>query len=160
MSVHTALEELARFRAHHKRASQEVFEKGILVLQRNGHKKTGDEGLPYQSPELIHLLTSLTGWDFLEQLALAAIDIGRLDVADVRIVSGWSVWTQLNTCRISGVWNSCQVNFLAPPESIVSQESGWKPQSRLRQPSNITGTCLKRILQTPSVLLLVLTRDD
>lgn len=89
MSVHAALEELGRFRAHHKRASQEVFEKGILVLQRNGHKKTGDEGLSYQSPSRsIHLLTSLTGWDFLEQLALAAIDIGRLDVADVRIVSG------------------------------------------------------------------------
>ena len=88
MSVHAALEELGRFRAHHTRASQEVFEKGNLVLQKNGHKKTGDEGLSYQSPKSIHLLTSLTGWDFLEQLALAAIDIGRLDVADVRIVSG------------------------------------------------------------------------
>ncbi|KIM54070.1 hypothetical protein SCLCIDRAFT_137544 [Scleroderma citrinum Foug A] len=65
MSVHAALEELGRFRAHHTRVSQEVFEKGSLVLQKNGHKKTGDEG-----------------WDFLEQLALAAIDIGRLDVAD------------------------------------------------------------------------------
>lgn len=65
MSVHSALEELARYRARNKRASQEVFEEGTLILQKNGHKKMGDEV-----------------WDFLEQLALAAIDVGRLEVAD------------------------------------------------------------------------------
>ncbi|KAI6132904.1 TPR-like protein [Pisolithus croceorrhizus] len=65
MSVHSALEELARYRVQNRRASQEVFEKGTYVLQKNGHSKMGDEV-----------------WDFLEQLALAAIDVGRLDVAD------------------------------------------------------------------------------
>ncbi|KAG6336660.1 hypothetical protein ID866_2441 [Astraeus odoratus] len=65
MSVHSALQELARYRSQNKRASQETLEKGILVLKKNGHKKMGDES-----------------WDLLEQLALAAIDVGRLDVAD------------------------------------------------------------------------------
>ncbi|KAL4076756.1 hypothetical protein V8B97DRAFT_2016059 [Scleroderma yunnanense] len=60
-----SVQELAQFRAQHKRASQEVFEKGIVIFQKNGHKRMGDEG-----------------WDFLEQLALAAIETGRLDVAD------------------------------------------------------------------------------
>ena len=119
MSIHAALEELARFRAHHTRASQEVFDKGISALQKNGHKKMGDEGVSCKSPKLIYVLTrSLAGWDFLEQLALAAVDIGRLDVADVRFTSDKSVWT-LNTFATSGVWNNCQANFLAPPESNV-----------------------------------------
>lgn len=61
----SALEELAKYRVQNRRASQEVFEKGTSVLQKNGHSKMGDEV-----------------WDFLEQLALAAIDVGRLDVAD------------------------------------------------------------------------------
>ncbi|KAI6041501.1 TPR-like protein [Pisolithus marmoratus] len=65
MSVHSALQELARYRAQNKRASQEVFEKGTLILQKNAHRKMGDEV-----------------WDFLEQLVLAAVDVGRLDVAD------------------------------------------------------------------------------
>lgn len=65
MSVHSALEELAKYRVQNRRASQEVFEKGTSVLQKNGYSKMGDEV-----------------WDFLEQLALAAIDVGRLDVAD------------------------------------------------------------------------------
>ncbi|EGO01303.1 hypothetical protein SERLA73DRAFT_179463 [Serpula lacrymans var. lacrymans S7.3] len=59
------MEQLATYRSQNTRASQETFEKGYLILQKNGHKNMGDDG-----------------WDFLEQLTLAAIDVGRTDVAD------------------------------------------------------------------------------
>ncbi|KAF9232638.1 TPR-like protein [Melanogaster broomeanus] len=65
MSLQSALEQLATYRSQNTRASQDIFEKGTLVLQKNGLKKMGDDS-----------------WAFLEQLTLAAIDVGRLDVAD------------------------------------------------------------------------------
>jgi len=65
MSVQSALDQLTTYRAQNTRASQDIFEKGALILQKNALHKMGDEG-----------------WVFLEQLALAAIDVGRLDVAD------------------------------------------------------------------------------
>ncbi|KAI9567671.1 TPR-like protein [Boletus coccyginus] len=65
MSVRSALDQLATYRAQNARASQDIFEKGALILQKNVLHKMGDES-----------------WAFLEQLALAAIDVGRLDVAD------------------------------------------------------------------------------
>ncbi|KAH7883071.1 TPR-like protein [Phlebopus sp. FC_14] len=65
MSLKVTLEQLATYRSQGTRASQEIFEKGTSVLQKNGLKKMGDEV-----------------WGFLEQLALAAIDVGRLDTAD------------------------------------------------------------------------------
>ncbi|KAH7922113.1 TPR-like protein [Leucogyrophana mollusca] len=65
MSVASALSQLANYRVHNTRASQRTFEKGYQILQKNAHKNLGDDS-----------------WAFLEQLALASIDIGRLDVAD------------------------------------------------------------------------------
>ncbi|KAJ7594248.1 hypothetical protein C8J56DRAFT_926280 [Mycena floridula] len=65
MSLATALQTLANYRSHNTRASQDTVEKGLLVLQANEVPRLGDEG-----------------WAFLEQLALAALDVGRLDVAD------------------------------------------------------------------------------
>jgi len=59
------LEDLARWRTTGTRASEEVVEKGIIVLEKGGLKKMGDDA-----------------WSFLEQLALASLDIGRLDIAD------------------------------------------------------------------------------
>ncbi|KAG6380339.1 TPR-like protein [Boletus reticuloceps] len=67
MNVQAALDQLATYRSQNTRASQDIFEKGALVLEKNVVHKMGDEC-----------------WGFLEQLALAAIDVGRLDVADVR----------------------------------------------------------------------------
>ncbi|KAF8719201.1 hypothetical protein AX14_011335 [Amanita brunnescens Koide BX004] len=66
MSLSAALETLANYRANNIRASQETFDKGSIILKSNGISRLGDDS-----------------WAFLEQLALAAIDIGRLDVADV-----------------------------------------------------------------------------
>ncbi|KAL1748281.1 hypothetical protein HDZ31DRAFT_60474 [Schizophyllum fasciatum] len=60
-----ALQTLATYRARHARASQDVFEKGFHVLEQRSLQKLGDEA-----------------WPFLEQFALAALDIGRTDVAD------------------------------------------------------------------------------
>ncbi|KII91761.1 hypothetical protein PLICRDRAFT_136209 [Plicaturopsis crispa FD-325 SS-3] len=60
-----ALQRLATYRVQNSRASQEIFEKGVVVLKSNVANKMGDDG-----------------WAFLEQLALASIDIGRIDIAD------------------------------------------------------------------------------
>ncbi|PPQ95542.1 hypothetical protein CVT26_008567 [Gymnopilus dilepis] len=65
MSLPSALQKLASYRKNNTRASQETFKEGLVVLNAGGTNKLGDEG-----------------WAFLEQLALAAIDVGRLDVAD------------------------------------------------------------------------------
>jgi len=85
MSLQSALEKLASFRINNTRASQETFEKGLIVLKSGKSTKLGDDG-EETNPYLLN--TSLTlplhsGWAFLEQLCLASIDIGRLDVADV-----------------------------------------------------------------------------
>ncbi|PFH51196.1 hypothetical protein AMATHDRAFT_75155 [Amanita thiersii Skay4041] len=64
-SVAHALETLARYRANNTRASQETFLKGAELLKSGAAAKLNDEG-----------------WAFIEQLMLASIDIGRLDVAD------------------------------------------------------------------------------
>ncbi|KAF8065096.1 hypothetical protein FPV67DRAFT_1562936 [Lyophyllum atratum] len=65
MSLSIALARLATYRTHNTRASQETFEQGCSVLKSGSTTKLGDEG-----------------WAFLEQLALASIDVGRLDIAD------------------------------------------------------------------------------
>ena len=85
MSLQSALEKLASFRANNTRESHETFEKGLFVLNSGKTTKLGDDG------EEIHFRSRYTspiyflqpGWAFLEQLSLAAIDIGRLDMADV-----------------------------------------------------------------------------
>ncbi|KAG2035976.1 hypothetical protein BDR03DRAFT_474723 [Suillus americanus] len=69
MSLQSALERLATYRANNTRASQDIFRNGLLVLQKSSFKKLGDDGVP-------------AGWTSLEQLALASIDVGRLDIAD------------------------------------------------------------------------------
>jgi tetratricopeptide (TPR) repeat protein len=65
MSLATALSTLANYRSHNTRASQDIFDKGSVVLKSGGASRLGDNW-----------------WDFLEQLALASIDVGRLEVAD------------------------------------------------------------------------------
>ncbi|KAJ7701759.1 TPR-like protein [Mycena rosella] len=63
MSLSSALEKLATFRANNTRASQETFQAASVILK--SAQKLGDDG-----------------WAVLEQLFLASVDIGRLDVAD------------------------------------------------------------------------------
>ncbi|TFK31869.1 hypothetical protein BDQ12DRAFT_659923 [Crucibulum laeve] len=65
MSLSSALQQLASYRANNTRASQETFKKGVTILKSRNAPNLGEDG-----------------WAFLEQLALASIDIGRLDVAD------------------------------------------------------------------------------
>ncbi|ESK83293.1 tetratricopeptide repeat protein 35 [Moniliophthora roreri MCA 2997] len=65
-SLPEALKTLAEYRTHNTRASQDILEKGATILKSgNANSKLGDEV-----------------WPFLEQLFLAAIDVGKLDVAD------------------------------------------------------------------------------
>jgi len=61
----TALEKLATWRARGTRASEQVVKHGITVLESGGFRRMGDDA-----------------WGFLEQLTLASLDIGRLDIAD------------------------------------------------------------------------------
>ncbi|KAJ7757043.1 hypothetical protein B0H16DRAFT_1537845 [Mycena metata] len=63
MSLSSSLEKLATFRTNNTRASQETFQNASVILKTA--KQLGDDG-----------------WAVLEQLFLASIDIGRLDVAD------------------------------------------------------------------------------
>ncbi|KAG5219832.1 trifunctional dihydropteroate synthetase [Salix suchowensis] len=85
MSVAASLQKLANFRVHNTRASQETLNEGSVILKSSGAGKLGDDGT--FSRQLRCRLTHIDcrlAWAFLEQLALAAIDVGRLDVADVR----------------------------------------------------------------------------
>lgn len=83
-----ALEQLATWRVRGTRASEQVVQQGIIVLENDGLKKIGDDGVSEASAStcLVFSLhgSSLVAWGFLEQLALASMDIGRLDIADVR----------------------------------------------------------------------------
>ncbi|KAF8208337.1 TPR-like protein [Mycena galopus ATCC 62051] len=63
MSLASALEKLATFRANNSRASQETFKNATIILKSS--QRLGDDG-----------------WAVLEQVFLASVDIGRVDVAD------------------------------------------------------------------------------
>jgi len=45
MSLSSALEVLANYRTNNTRASQDIFEKGIVVLKAGEAAKLGDEGV-------------------------------------------------------------------------------------------------------------------
>ncbi|KAJ3840945.1 hypothetical protein F5878DRAFT_532671 [Lentinula raphanica] len=64
-SLPSALQTLANYRIHNTRASHEVVEKGKVLLNSNGTSRLGDDA-----------------WAFLEQLALAAIDVANYEIAD------------------------------------------------------------------------------
>ena len=84
MSVASASTTLTTYRPKNTRKSQETFEKGLVLLKSGKHSKLGDEGKPI--PRIVPLNSYLlfhSEWAFLEQLALAAIDLGKLKVADV-----------------------------------------------------------------------------
>ena len=63
----SALEKLSKYRAQSSRQSQEVVDAGVLLLAKKSVRNPDAE---------------TCAW--LEQLALAAIDVGKLDIADVR----------------------------------------------------------------------------
>jgi len=65
MDLAHALHRLATYRAHNTRKSQQTFNAGVTILKSYPNKHLGDDG-----------------WTFLEQLALAALDVGRIEVAD------------------------------------------------------------------------------
>ncbi|TFY63734.1 hypothetical protein EVG20_g6193 [Dentipellis fragilis] len=84
MDLSTALERLANYRTRNSRASQEIFESGVVVFRNDALHQLGDD-----SASLFHACSAryidrlvTKGWAFLEQLTLAAIDVGRLDVAE------------------------------------------------------------------------------
>lgn len=85
MSLQTALQELSSFRRNNVRKSQETFKKGVVVLKSGASTKLGEEG-GLKTNKILHvtqIVSTRAGWAFLEQLALASLDIGRIDIADV-----------------------------------------------------------------------------
>ncbi|KAI0032074.1 TPR-like protein [Vararia minispora EC-137] len=64
MSPSSSLEKLANYRSRNTRDSRDTFETAFMLYERQGLGRLGDEK-----------------WPFLEQLALAAVDVGRTDVA-------------------------------------------------------------------------------
>ncbi|KAN0109533.1 hypothetical protein V8E52_009176 [Russula decolorans] len=65
MELASALQQLSNYSAKNTRASRQIFESGVVVFRNNALHKLGDDS-----------------WQFLESLALAAIDVGRIDVAE------------------------------------------------------------------------------
>ncbi|GJJ14713.1 hypothetical protein Clacol_008980 [Clathrus columnatus] len=61
----SSIEKLATWRARGTRVSEQIVQQGVMMLENGGLRKMGDEA-----------------WSFLEQLALASMDIGRLELAD------------------------------------------------------------------------------
>ncbi|KAH9968059.1 TPR-like protein [Russula dissimulans] len=65
MDVASALEQVAKHTTANTRASRQIFESGVVVLRNNVQHRLGNDV-----------------WKFYESLALASIDIGRIDVAE------------------------------------------------------------------------------
>lgn len=73
-------EELREWRLKGVRSSQDVIEAGEAILQsRSGFKSLKDEGKTYRKAVL-----SSAAWPLLEQLAFAALDCGKIELAHVR----------------------------------------------------------------------------
>ncbi|KAI0275710.1 hypothetical protein BGY98DRAFT_40716 [Russula aff. rugulosa BPL654] len=65
MELASALQRLSDYSTKNTRASRQIFENGVVIFRNNALHKLGDDS-----------------WQFLETLALAAIDVGRIDVAE------------------------------------------------------------------------------
>jgi len=65
MDLPSALQQLANYRTKNSHASREIFESGVVVFRNDALHKLGDDS-----------------WQFLESLALAAVDVGRIDVTE------------------------------------------------------------------------------
>jgi hypothetical protein len=81
----SALQQLSNYSTKNTRASRQIFESGVVLFRNNALDKLGDDSAYCNhSHPRTHLITPfLPGWKFLESLALAAIDVGRIDVAEV-----------------------------------------------------------------------------
>jgi len=97
MDTAEAIQRLANYSKRNCRASREIFEAGILI-RNDASRKLGDDSARPLSLHTFRSLSalypplhsiarsadhSISGWQFLESLALASIDVGRIDVAEV-----------------------------------------------------------------------------
>ena len=92
MELANALQRLSEYSNKNTRASRQIFENGVVIFRNNALHKLGDDSAccnlsPAQHrnpPDPLHFREfHFTGWQFLESLALAAVDVGRIDVAEV-----------------------------------------------------------------------------
>ena len=89
MSLSSSLQKLAAYRTNNSRASFETFQHGAALLKA-GTAPTGDDGEGSEAFG-VDCADVWAGWAFLEQLALAAIDLDRLEIADVRPLFLWKL---------------------------------------------------------------------
>jgi hypothetical protein len=85
MDLPSALQQLNDYSSKNSRASRQIFESGVVIFRNDALHKLGDDstfpgGPPPHAPTADH---STLGWQCLESLALAAVDVGRIDVAEV-----------------------------------------------------------------------------
>ena len=102
MDTASAIERLANYSKKNTRASREIFEAGVVIFDGDALlRRLGDDSARlslssqwWSSPERCPPTQPLSivrpadhsifpGWQFLESLALASIDVGRIDVAQV-----------------------------------------------------------------------------
>ncbi|PAV17801.1 TPR [Pyrrhoderma noxium] len=81
-----ALQELASFRIKNSRRSQEVVDLGLALLANSRRKASSNSIASTSSGSSILASSGISSLEedsaWIEQLALAAIDVGRLDIAD------------------------------------------------------------------------------
>ncbi|KAH9996348.1 TPR-like protein [Russula vinacea] len=65
MDLTSALQRHTNSSTKHARASRQFFESGVVIYHNNAWHKLGDDS-----------------WQFLDSLALSAIDVGRIDIAE------------------------------------------------------------------------------
>ena len=82
-----ALQELASFRIKNSRRSQEVVDLGLALLANSRRKASSNSIASTSSGSSILASAGIASLEensaWIVQLALAAIDVGRLDIADV-----------------------------------------------------------------------------
>ena len=82
-----ALQELASFRIKNSRRSQEVVDLGLALLAKSRRKASSNSIASTSSGSSILASSGIASLEedsaWIEQLELAAIDVGRLDIADV-----------------------------------------------------------------------------
>ena len=84
LSFSEAVKHLATYRVRNTRSSEEIVQLGTKIIRENGLNKMGDECACNIRATLLSTDTRhVSAWAFLEQVALAALDIGQLKLAYV-----------------------------------------------------------------------------
>jgi hypothetical protein len=110
MSTPAILARLTEYRTNTVRKPQEVAQLGQIVIERGWTNSNNDDGEPESPLELCCTYSLFAVWTFLEQIAVAAVECGKLELADVRRELG-------GLGALSGV---CKETWLADAQLVYS----------------------------------------